>query len=166
MRAAATTFCEVARRMRVLTRATPLAGPRRNSATSGSGLRPVNSAMATTWSAALMGLSTCTVTGTALPFSTNSGMSTCTPPSTGTADPANRASAARSSGLSRKAAVSGGARAEGPAGVEPVGVWACADPAPPQPQAEQAAPAAAMTRVRREGGEAGERQPGSPSGCA
>ncbi len=59
--------------MRVATRARPARGPRWNTAISGCGFFSLNSAMRRTWSLAVIGLSTVTVTPTALPFSTSGG---------------------------------------------------------------------------------------------
>ena len=59
----------------------PLRGPSRAVNTSRCGLRSLNRASATTWSAAVIGLSTLTVTGTALPLSTSWATSSVTRPS-------------------------------------------------------------------------------------
>ena len=97
MRATATSVCEVARRIRVDTVALPLRGVKWNIATSRCGLRVLKTAMALTWSAAVIGLSALTVRGTVLPFSTSGATSRRTRPSRGAAPPVKSRTAASSS---------------------------------------------------------------------
>src|SRR5436190_20305389 len=76
--ATAVTVCDVARRIRVDILACPARGPRRAITTSGCGFFSVKSAIDLTRSDADIGLSTDTITGTLLPFSTIAAMSRCT----------------------------------------------------------------------------------------
>src|SRR5437764_18744 len=78
--AMATTFWASASLMRVPTIALPLFGLSRASNTCGCGFFSLKTWMAFTWSASVIGLSTETVSGTVLPFSTRGGMSSVTLP--------------------------------------------------------------------------------------
>src|SRR4029077_11376860 len=68
--ATATTFCESASLMRVARRARPARGPSATEITRGCGFFSFTTWIALTWSAGDIGLSTETLSGTALPFST------------------------------------------------------------------------------------------------
>src|SRR5215218_3310540 len=82
-------FCEVASRMRISTRARPERGPRWKTATFGCGFFSLKTAIVLTWSAAVIGLSRATLRVTELPFSTSAGISSLTRPSRIAASPAN-----------------------------------------------------------------------------
>src|SRR5882672_5007337 len=71
--AMAVTVCVSARRTRVARLARPARGPRWTLTTSGSGFFSVSTWIALTWSAGVIGLSTATESGTALPLSMSGG---------------------------------------------------------------------------------------------
>src|SRR5882672_2480112 len=71
--AIAVTVCVSARRTRVARLARPARGPRWTLTTSGSGFFSVSTWIALTWSAGVIGLSTATESGTALPLSMSGG---------------------------------------------------------------------------------------------
>src|SRR5580704_244242 len=79
--AMATIFCESASLMRVAITALPFCGPSRALKTCGCGFFSLKTWIALTWSAGVIGLSTDTVSGTTLPFSTSGGRSSFTLPS-------------------------------------------------------------------------------------
>src|SRR4051812_28770561 len=85
--AIATTCCESASLMRVATRARPARGPSASEITCGCGFFSLKIWIALTWSCCVIGLSTDTVSGTALPFSTSAGMSSVTLPGCASASP-------------------------------------------------------------------------------
>src|SRR5262245_34963203 len=78
--ATAITFCESASRMRVEMLALPARGPRWTLTTFGCGFFSLKTWIALTWSAAVIGLSTETVSGTVLPFSISGARSSVTLP--------------------------------------------------------------------------------------
>src|ERR1700722_3089896 len=83
-RAMAITVCEVANRIRVVTRGAPDRGPKRNTATRGNGLPSANTWIASTGEG---GSATDTVIATELPFSTMTGRSRWISPSFGGTSP-------------------------------------------------------------------------------
>src|SRR5256885_1840045 len=83
----AVTFWESASRMRVATLARPARGPRWKLTTLGWGFFSVKTCTALTCWASVIGLSTVTVSGTALPFSMSGGRSSFTLPGVTRADP-------------------------------------------------------------------------------
>src|SRR5207248_11426228 len=85
--ATATTFWASASLMRVESAALPARGPSCTPMTLGCGFFSLKMWMALTWSAAVIGLSTVTVSGTVLPFSTSGGTSIVTLPSRSGASP-------------------------------------------------------------------------------
>src|SRR5438874_1873520 len=98
----ATTFWESASRMRVATFARPARGPRWKLATLGWGFFSVKTCTALTCSASVIGLSTVTVSGTALPFSISGGSSSFTLPGVMRAEPTTaRMASCISAGVAR-----------------------------------------------------------------
>src|SRR6202521_5727043 len=98
--AIATIFCGAASLIRVETLARPERGPRWKLATLGCGFFWLKMWMLLTWSLGVIGLSTATVSGTELPFSTSGGTSIVTLPSrTGASPPPSRSAAAMESGV-------------------------------------------------------------------
>src|SRR5205823_7270097 len=98
----ATTFCESASRMRVATFARPARGPRWKLATLGWGFFSVKTCTALTCWASVIGLSTVTVSGTALPFSISGGRSSFTLPGLTRAPPTTlRMASCISAGVAR-----------------------------------------------------------------
>ena len=87
-RATATSFCEVASRMRVDARTRAARGPKTKRTTSRSGLRSLNTATDSTRARAS---STDTVIGTVLPLSTSAATSSRTPPAVAGAPPVKAA---------------------------------------------------------------------------
>src|SRR5215468_7567084 len=102
--AMATTFWESASLMRVAIWALPFSGLNRASSTCGCGFFSLKTWIALMWSASVIGLSTETVSGTALPFSTSGGMSRVTRPSRTAASPVTSLmAAAMAAGVARAA---------------------------------------------------------------
>src|SRR5258708_17097170 len=100
--AMATTFWASASLMRVPTTALPLRGLSQALNTCGCGFFSLNTGIALMKSPSVIGLSTVTVSGTVLPFSTSGGMSSVTRPDRGVAPPVTSLiAAAIASGVAR-----------------------------------------------------------------